>query len=118
MSNQPNPNVFFRSEDMGIGNFPIKGGTIKTEKPAFPMGYHPEGNNADHFGMTLRQYAAIKLCVPDSGADWLDDMIRKSNRNHFAAHAINEVGWYENMDNSAAMAYLIADAMLKAREAK
>jgi hypothetical protein len=28
------------------------------------------------------------------------------------------VGWYENMDNSAAMAYLIADALIKAREAK
>jgi hypothetical protein len=69
-------------------------------------------------GVTLRQYAAIKLRVPESGTDWLDDMIRKSNRDYFAAHAINEVGWYENMDNSAAMAYLIADAMLKAREAK
>jgi hypothetical protein len=31
------------------------------------------------FGMTLREYAAIKLKVPDSGTDWLDDMIRKSN---------------------------------------
>jgi hypothetical protein len=41
-----------------------------------------------------------------------------SIRDYFAAHAINEVGWYENMDNSAAMAYRIADAMLKAREAK
>jgi hypothetical protein len=39
-------------------------------------------------------------------------------RDYFAAKAINEVGWYENMDNSAAMTYLIADAMLKAREAK
>ena len=39
-------------------------------------------------------------------------------RDYFAAKAINEVGWYENMDNSAAMAYLIADAMLKAREGK
>jgi hypothetical protein len=39
-------------------------------------------------------------------------------RDYFAAKAINEVGWYENMDNSAAMAYLIADAMLKARECK
>lgn len=29
-------------------------------------------------GMTLRQYAAIHLKVPDSGSDWLDDMIRKS----------------------------------------
>jgi len=39
-------------------------------------------------------------------------------RDYFAAHAINKVAWYENMDNSATMAYLIADAMLKAREAK
>jgi hypothetical protein len=39
-------------------------------------------------------------------------------RDYFAAKAINEVGWYENMDNSAAMTYLIADAMLKARGCK
>jgi len=44
--------------------------------------------------------------------------LQVSLRDYFAAHAINEVGWYENMDNSAAMAYLIADAMLKARECK
>jgi len=86
---------------------------INNGGPAFPVPSLAVGS-----GMTLRQYAAIKLCVPDSGTDWLDDMIRKSNRDYFAAHAINEVGWYENMDNSAAMAYLIADAMLKAREAK
>jgi hypothetical protein len=67
-------------------------------------------------GVTLRQYAAIKLRVPESGTDWLDDMIRKSNRDHFAAHAINEVGWYNNINQSAIMAYEIADAMLKARE--
>lgn len=30
-------------------------------------------------GMTLRQYAAIKLKVPDSGTDWLDEMIVKAN---------------------------------------
>src|SRR5699024_8812575 len=27
-----------------------------------------------HGGMTKRQYAAIHLCIPDSGSDWLDDM--------------------------------------------
>jgi len=27
-------------------------------------------------GISIRQYAAIKLRVPDSGLDWLDDMIR------------------------------------------
>jgi hypothetical protein len=28
--------------------------------------------------MSLRAYAAIHLRVPDSGIDWLDDMIRRS----------------------------------------
>jgi hypothetical protein len=31
-------------------------------------------------GMTLRQYAAIKLKVPNSGTDWLDEMIEEANR--------------------------------------
>ena len=89
MSNQPNPNVFFRSEDMGIGNFPIKGGTI-----------NDGGTEIQSIGSSVNVGLQVSL------------------RDYFAAHAINEVGWYENMDNSAAMAYLIADAMLKAREAK
>jgi len=37
-------------------------------------------------------------------------------RDYFAAAAINEVGWYNNINQSAIMAYEIADAMLKARE--
>jgi hypothetical protein len=89
MSNQPNPNVFFRSEDMGIGNFPIKGGTI-----------NDGGTEIQSTGSSVNVGLQVSL------------------RDYFAAHAINEVGWYENMDNSAAMAYLIADAMLKAREGK
>lgn len=39
-------------------------------------------------------------------------------RDYFAARAINEVGWYNNINQSAIMAYEIADAMLKAKEAK
>jgi hypothetical protein len=89
MSDQPNPNVFFRSEDMGIGNFPIKGGTI-----------NDGGTEIQSTGSSVNVGLQVSL------------------RDYFAAHAINEVGWYENMDNSAAMAYLIADAMLKARGAK
>ena len=42
-------------------------------------------------GMTLRQYAAIKLRVPDSGTDWLDAMITASVRNELAAAAIATV---------------------------
>lgn len=34
----------------------------------------------EHNGMTLRQYAAIKLKVPNSGTDWLDEMIEEANR--------------------------------------
>ncbi len=62
--------------------------------PAFPMGYHPEGNNADHFGMTLRDYFA---------ANALEKASRGSNR---------------SADEIAKRAYYIADAMLKARELK
>ena len=71
--------------------------------------------------MTLRQYAAIKLRVPESGTDWLDDMIRKSNRDYFAAAALTGLmaeGGGASWDDDATNAYLCADAMLKAREAK
>jgi hypothetical protein len=48
------------------------------DEPAFPNeGFNGWGTPEE--GMTLRQYAAIKLKVPDSGTDWLDDMIRKAN---------------------------------------
>ena len=39
-------------------------------------------------------------------------------RDYFAAKAINEVGWYNNINQSAIMAYEIADALLKARGGK
>ena len=75
-------------------------------------------------GMTLRQYAAIKLCVPDSGLPWLDEMIVQSNRERLAAAALpalvtaaiefDHVKW----DATFQHAYFCADAMLKAKEAK
>jgi hypothetical protein len=69
------------------------------------MGYHPEGNSADHFGMTIRDYfAAAALQGILSGADR------------------STVKYLENMRYPAgemsSAAYNIADAMLKAREAK
>ncbi len=80
--------------------------------------------------MTLRQYAAIKLRVPDSGTDWLDEMISKSLRDDVAAKVMQ--GMYNdgtvakaselvddstNMDAVSEWAYAQADAMLRARDA-
>jgi hypothetical protein len=88
-----------------------------TGESAFPLA--TDGGHFSH-GMTLRQYAAIKLKVPDSGDDWLDDMIRKSLRDDFAAKAMQ--GMLASAVNAtryipAVQAYAMADAMLEAREA-
>lgn len=90
--------------------------------PAFPV---PVQNYKDQEGMTLRQYAAIKLRVPDSGCDWLDAMIEKASRDDFAAKAmqgilaacLEEPDWTADESDSAVArnAYNIADAMLKER---
>lgn len=34
--------------------------------------------------MDARAYAAINLCIPDSGLKWLDSMIEKKRRDEFA----------------------------------
>ncbi len=49
--------------------------------PAFGHG-NPEQGGA--LGFTKRQYAAIKLKVPGSGLDWLDEMIIKARRDDLA----------------------------------
>ena len=97
---------------------------IETGGPAFPR---PQGGDV---GMTLRQYAAIKLRVPNSGTDWLDEMIRQSLRDELEAKAMpacyaeycthaNIQGFDEGWKMGVALdAYAMADAMLKAREVK
>ena len=93
---------------------------IETGGPAFPR---PQGGDA---GMTLRQYAAIKLRVPSSGTDWLDEMIRQSLRDELAGKAMQAfirgannvmfgVSYPDNNMNYALAAYAMADAMIKAR---
>ena len=94
-------------------------GTVETGGPAFPV-YAGCGPDA---GMTLRQYAAIKLRVPNSGTDWLDEMIRESLRDELAAMAMQGMvtAEYAGTYRSAIWAndaYEVADAMLKAREVK
>lgn len=94
--------------------------------PAFPRSagdYNGTKNgNAAQQGMTLRQYAAIKLRIPDSGTDWLDRMILKAKRDDLAAQAMQGLLSDPNIKAStnefAAMAYTLADAMLKARSAE
>ena len=77
-------------------------------------------------GMTLREYAAIKLRVPDSGEAWLDNMIRESLRDEFAEKAMEGMitSWptsgdrIEHIPTVAKKAYHFAGAMLAAREEK
>ena len=105
--------------------------TSPHEERAFPfVELDAEGTPvAIETGMTLRQYAAIKLRVPNSGTDWLDEMIRVSLRDEFAAKAMtacyaeycahaNVQGYEEGWKVGVALdSYAMADAMVKAMEA-
>ncbi|WP_257819814.1 hypothetical protein [Burkholderia glumae] len=90
--------------------------------PAFPRaGYEGESSYSNpENGMSLRAYAAINLRVPNSGIDWLDDMIRASMRDELAAKAMqafignNDRGLID-MPWVAEGGYKIADFVLKAR---
>lgn len=66
-----------------------------SQEPAFPItnidstvdchtGERTEYNNMCTGGFSKREYAAIQLRVPDSGVEWLDDMIRRANRREIA----------------------------------
>jgi hypothetical protein len=64
-------------------------------------------------GMTLRQYAAIKLKVPRSGDPEIDAMIRESRRADFAAAALTgALRECHSPDSASKYAYAVADAML------
>lgn len=93
------------------------------DTPAFPIPLQ-QGQGwsgmAPCDGMTLRQYAAIKLKVPDSGIDWLDVMIVKSKRDEIAVNAMqgqaaNPNAGYLTYKGTSLQSYLYADEMLKAR---
>ena len=82
-----------------------------------------KSRGASRSGMSLRAYAAIKLRVPDSGLDWLDEMIRKSLRDKFAGQALagyeaNPVSNERTPEESAYFAFDWADSMLAEREEK
>jgi hypothetical protein len=70
-------------------------------------------------GMTLRQYAAIHLKVPNSGDEWLDEMIAASVRNDLAAKAMQSFLLADGTTHFAHRAresYEMADEMVKAQK--
>lgn len=89
--------------------------------PAFPAGCLDAWGSVRSPGMTLRQYASITLRVPESGTDWLDDMIRQSLRDEFAAKAMIGLIYApdradQSREECTRLAYLMSDAMLQARK--
>lgn len=88
--------------------------TIDDGGPAFP-------NPTWAQGMSTRTYAAIELKVPESGIDWLDDMIRQANKRELAGMAMqgiwatsDQLGDHRNvgLDMIADWAFEQADAMI------
>ena len=101
------------------------GGAVRKTRPAHDPGADfrvTDITEPKQSGMTLRQYAAIKLRVPNSGTDWLDEMIFASLRDDLAAKAMQgmagshgycERGW--DQKDLSRQAYELADATLAAR---
>jgi len=81
---------------------------IKDGGPAFPASYYTDdGEWAKRDGMTLRDYFAAKA-MPFEFKDYWDDFQK------FKHQTIDE-HWREDIADSC---YAMADAMLKARDAK
>ncbi len=74
---------------------------MKDKAPAFPMGYHRDGNSADQAGMDLRDYFAAKATEDDIRAY------------RIGSGAIHEPERFTMTREEAKFAY--ADAMLEAR---
>lgn len=100
------------------------------DDPAMPHGplgdtMHGEDGREWHqfpagVGMSLRQYAAIHLRVPDSGIPDLDAMIRQARRQEMVGRALQGIitngDW--GFDEGVGIAFQVADAAIKAMEGK
>lgn len=84
---------------------------------AFPVPADATQGWPSEEGMSLREYACIKLKVPDSGKEWLDKIILKSLRNDFAGEALianaDHCGPKGDVEEMASRVYEISDAMIK-----
>jgi hypothetical protein len=98
---------------------------MKLDQPAMPSTYtYMDSVGILHTeylpGFSGRELAAIHLCVPDSGNDELDAMIRRAQRDRFAMEAMKSFmsATYdaEVMAGRAALMYKQADAVIAAGE--
>ena len=97
---------------------------LRPDAPAMPQLFISSPEPGDYRtmaegGLTARQHAAISLCVPDSGCDWLDAMIQMRRRDEMAGMAMQGVAAdssmnYPTYEAVAKVAYATADAMLAA----
>ena len=95
--------------------------------PVFREVQRDDAGEPKNTGLTAREYAAIKLRLPDSGTDWLDVMIRKANRDQFIERGMIALilgtdieGAYEikQPDHALAMKFCtdVFDTILETRE--
>ena len=89
---------------------------MKLNEPAMPL-------LGETNGLSLREYAAIHLCVPMSGNDELDAMIKRAQRERLAATALNGIvqselrkGGFGCETTIGRMAWDYADAVIAAGE--
>lgn len=100
---------------------------LETGGSAFPLAVYDPAHDCINYkdGMTTRTYAAIHLGVPQSEHDWINDMIRESQRNELAKAAMQgllaqSVGTAlaSKQEDGAEYAYSMADALLAEQEKK
>lgn len=93
------------------------GGTTGSAFPFTPTDRSGQIGDAEP-GLTPRQYAAIHLRVPNSGTDWLDEMIVESQRNELMERIVGGLSEARGLAprDFPELARMIADATLKARQ--
>lgn len=104
---------------------------LETGGPAFPLPCDDDRDcfsraNSGYGGMTTRTYAAIHLGVPQSEHEFINDMIRESQRFELAKAAMEGIEASQGNGGNfvstevkvAARAFQLADAMLAEQEKK
>jgi len=72
-------------------------------------------------GLTIRQHACIEMELPETGIEWLDELIKKKQRNTHAAMAMSGMlaapnGWASitDMPELSKRSVALADALIAA----